>query len=38
MSEVFSGLMLPVIAGKFPDFQLIFEQYAADFKQEVEKK
>jgi hypothetical protein len=32
MSEVFSGLMLPMIAGKLPDFVPIFERYAADLK------
>jgi hypothetical protein len=28
MSEIFSGLMLPMIAGKLPDFAPIFEQHA----------
>jgi hypothetical protein len=37
MSEVFCGLMLPMIAGKLPDFAPIFEQYAADLKKEAEK-
>jgi hypothetical protein len=37
MSEVFSGLMLPMIAGKLPDFKPIFEQYAADLKREAER-
>jgi hypothetical protein len=37
MSEVFSGLMLPMIAGKLPDFAPIFEQYAADLKSAAEK-
>jgi hypothetical protein len=37
MSEVFSGLMLPMIAGKLPDFVPIFERYAADLKKEAEK-
>ena len=37
MSEVFSGLMLPMIAGKLPDFKPIFERYAADLKKEAEK-
>jgi len=37
MSEVFSGLMLPMIAKKLPDFVPIFEQYAADLKKEAEK-
>lgn len=37
MSEVFTGLMLPMIAGKLPDFAPIFEQYAADLKKAAEK-
>jgi len=37
MTEVFSGLMLPVITGRLPDFGPIFEQYAADLKAEAEK-
>jgi hypothetical protein len=37
MSEIFSGLMLPMIAGKLPDFAPIFEQYAADLKNAAEK-
>lgn len=37
MSEVFSGLMLPMIAGKLPDFAPIFERYAADLKNIAEK-
>lgn len=37
MSEIFSGLMLPMIAGKLPDFAPIFEQYAADLKSAAEK-
>jgi hypothetical protein len=37
MSEVFSGLMLPMIAGKLPDFAPIFERYAADLKLAAEK-
>ena len=32
MTEEFSGLMLPMIAGSLPDFQPIFERYAADLK------
>ena len=36
MSEVFSGLMLPMIAGKLPDFAPIFERYAADLKKAAE--
>jgi hypothetical protein len=37
MSEIFTGLMLPMIAGKLPDFVPIFEQYAADVKNAAEK-
>jgi uncharacterized protein YndB with AHSA1/START domain len=37
MSEVFSGAMLPMIAGRLPDFGPIFEKYAADLKAEAEK-
>ena len=37
MSEEFSGLILPLIAGKLPDFQPIFERYAADLKRAAEK-
>jgi hypothetical protein len=37
MSEVFSGLMLPMIAGKLPDFGPIFEKYAADLKSAAER-
>ena len=36
MTEVFSGLMLPVAAGRLPDFKPIFERYAADLKREAE--
>ena len=36
MTEVFSGLLLPVIAARLPDFKPIFERYAADLKQEAE--
>lgn len=36
MVEVFSGLMLPMIAGSLPDFVPIFEQYAADLKRAAE--
>lgn len=36
MGEVFSGLMLPLIVGKLPDFKPIFERYAADLKKEAE--
>lgn len=37
MREVFSGVMLPMIAGSLPDFGPAFEQYAADLKREAEK-
>jgi hypothetical protein len=37
MSEVFTGLMLPMIAGKLPDFAPIFEKYAADLKIAAER-
>ena len=36
MTEVFSGLMLPMAAGRLPDFKPIFERYAADLKREAE--
>ena len=36
MTEVFSGLMLPMAAGRLPDFKPTFERYAADLKQEAE--
>lgn len=37
LTEVFSGLMLPMIAARLPDFGPIFERYAADLKAEAEK-
>jgi uncharacterized protein YndB with AHSA1/START domain len=37
MIEVFTGLMLPMIAGSLPDFGPIFEQYAADLKRAAER-
>ena len=37
MSEVFSGIMLPMIAGSLPDFRETFEEYAADLKKAAEK-
>ncbi len=37
MSEVFRGLMLPMIFGHLPDFGPIFERYAADLKREAER-
>ena len=36
MSEVYTGLMLPMIAGSLPDFAPAFEQYVADLKREAE--
>ena len=36
MIEVFSGAMLPMIAGSLPDFKPIFEQYAEDLKRAAE--
>lgn len=36
MTEVFSGLMLPMIAGSLPDFGPVFEAWARDLKAEVE--
>jgi hypothetical protein len=38
MSEVYTGLMLPMIAGSLPDFRPAFEQYLSDLKKEAEKK
>lgn len=37
MAEVYTGLMLPMIAGSLPDFIPIFEQYLSDLKREAEK-
>jgi hypothetical protein len=36
MSEVFSGIMLPMIAPSLPDFGPPFEAYAEDLKREAE--
>ena len=36
MTEIFSGLMLPMASGRLPDFKPIFERYAADLKKEAE--
>jgi hypothetical protein len=36
MTEVFSGLMLPIIKGSLPDFRPAFEAYAADLKRAAE--
>jgi len=38
MTETFSGLMIPMLAGSLPDFRPAFEQYAADLKQEAERQ
>lgn len=38
MVEVFSGLMLPLIAGSLPDFGPSFEQYASDLKRAAEAR
>ena len=38
MTEVFTGIMLPLIAGSLPDFRPSFEQFAADLKKEAEKQ
>ena len=37
MEEVFSGLMLPMVARRLPDFGPIFKQYAEDLKAEAER-
>lgn len=37
MTEVFSGIMLPLIAGSLPDFGPSFEQFAADLKKTTEQ-
>lgn len=37
MEEVFTGVMLPLIAKSLPDFKPIFARYAADLKKEAEK-
>jgi hypothetical protein len=37
MAEVYTGLMLPMIAGSLPDFGPTFEQYLADLKREAEQ-
>ena len=36
MAEVYTGLMLPMIAGSLPDFGPSFEQYLADLKKATE--
>jgi len=37
MEEVYSGLMLPLIAGSLPDMGPHFEAYARDLKKEAER-
>jgi hypothetical protein len=37
MTEEFTGVLLPLIARRLPDFGPIFERYAADLKVEAEK-
>lgn len=37
MTEVFSGLMLPMIKRSLPDFRPSFETYAADLKRAAER-
>jgi hypothetical protein len=37
MAEVYTGLMMPMIAGSLPDFGPVFEQYLADLKREAER-
>lgn len=37
MVEVFTGAMLPLIAGSLPDFAPEFKKFAADLKREAEK-
>lgn len=38
MREVFSGVMLPMIAGSLPDFTEAFEQFASDLKNKAEEE
>ncbi len=37
MVEVFSGILMPMIAGSLPDFSSPFEHYASDLKREAER-
>ena len=37
MTEVFSGPLLPMIAGSLPDFRPIFARYASDLKARAER-
>ncbi|MGE0327332.1 MAG: SRPBCC family protein [Polyangiaceae bacterium] len=36
MTEVMTGIFLPMIKGSLPDFAPVFEQYARDLKREAE--
>jgi hypothetical protein len=36
MTETFTGLMLPLIAGSLPDFLPVFTRYPADLKRAAE--
>ncbi len=38
MAEIYTGLMLPMIAGSLPDFGPTFEKYVSDLKQAAERK
>jgi hypothetical protein len=38
MAEVYTGFMMPMIAGSLPDFTASFEQYTSDLKKEATKK
>ena len=37
MTEVFSGVMLPMVKRSLPDFRPAFEAYAADLKRAAER-
>lgn len=37
VEEVFTGIMLPLVALSLPDFKPVFERYAADLKREAER-
>jgi len=36
MTETFAGIMLPLIGRTLPDFEPVFDQYAADLKTAAE--
>ena len=38
MAEIYTGFMMPMIAGSLPDFIASFEQYVSDLKREATKK